>query len=646
MSKQMSPIRSQRHFPLRSRLRWLVSGALGVGLSLLASLPAEAARLLNWRFDRGQNRLEFTTDEAVQPRAQLLANPTRVVIDLPGTTLGRPLVEELLGNGLESLRVGQFDQNTTRLVLQVASGFQINPQEISVQGLSPTQWVVQLPRPDRSSLPIETPSTAPSSATNPAPSSATNTAPIPAGLTYLDGWRETPDGLFLRTQGPTSTVLVRRSQDQRTIEFDIPNSALNPALLNQTPSFPNLALETVTFRTVPGQPNLSRITFTVPPNAPRWRGSFSNLGGLILLPQARPTPLAAQPGRQPSTANRPTPPLQPSSPSNPSAAAAPMAQIQGVSLDLTGTQLLIQSDRPLQFNAQPEGGEYRVRLFPAQLGANVQGPQLGTNSLLQQVRIRQDDAQTVSLFLEPAPGVQIDVPRALNSQVLSLTLRGARSIPVPAPNNPITPPTTPTSPSIPPITPPGPTSPISLPTVPQGRFVVVLDPGHGGRDPGAVGRGGLQEKQVIFPIAQEVAALLTQQGIRVVMTRYDDREVDLEPRVQVAEQSNATVFVSIHANAISLDRPEVNGVETYHSGSPGGRQLAQAIHQSLLENLPTRDRQVREARFYVIRRTSMPAALVEVGFVTGAEDAPRLADPAYRSRVAAAIAQGILRYLQ
>ncbi|MGA1355845.1 MAG: N-acetylmuramoyl-L-alanine amidase [Prochlorothrix sp.] len=636
MSKWMSLSPSKHCLPGRSYVRGLLASVLGLGLSLLASLPAEAARLLNWRFDRSQNRLEFTTDEAVQPRAQLLANPTRIVIDLPGTTLGRPLVEEALGNGLESLRVGQFDQNTTRLVLQVASGFQLNPQDISVQGLSPTQWVVQLPSPS--------PSSAPTSATSPAP---TATAPIPAGLTYLDGWRETPDGLFLRTQGPTSTVLVRRSQDQRTIEFDIPNSALNPALLNQTPSFPNLALETVTFRTVPGQPNLSRITFTVPPNAPRWRASFSNLGGVILLPQERPTPLASQPGRRPSTANQPTPPLlQPPSQSNSPAAAPNVAQIQGVSLDLTGTQLLIQSDRPLQFNAQPEGGEYRVRLFPARLGANVQGPQLGTNSLLQQVRIRQDDAQTVSLFLEPAPGVQIDVPRAINSQVLSLTLRGARSIPVPAPNNPITSPTTPTPPYNPPLNPPGPTSPISLPTVPQGRFVVVLDPGHGGRDPGAVGRGGLQEKQVIFPIAQEVAALLTQQGIRVVMTRYDDREVDLEPRVQVAEQSNATVFVSIHANAISLDRPEVNGVETYHSGSPEGRRLAQTIHQSLLENLPTRDRQVREARFYVIRRTSMPAALVEVGFVTGAEDAPRLADPAYRSRVAAAIAQGILRYLQ
>lgn len=622
MSKQMSPIRSQRHFPLRSRLRWLVSGALGVGLSLLAALPAEAARLLNWRFDRSQNRLEFTTDEAVQPRAQLLANPTRIVIDLPGTTLGRPLAEERLGNGFQSLRVGQFDQNTTRLVLELTAGFQVNPQEISVQGVSPTQWVVQLPSLDRSSSP---PSAAPPSSQAP-----TSAAPVPSGLTYLDSWRETPDGLFIRTQGPTSTVLIRRSRDQRTIELDIPNSALNPALLTQTFTVPKLALETVTFRPVPGQPNLSRITFTVPPNAPNWRASFSNLGGLILLPQERPTPIAATPGRSPAQT---TPPLlQP-----PSQPAPALAQIQGVSLDVTGTQFMIQSDRPVQFSAQPEGGAYRVRLFPAQLAANVQQPPLDPNGLLQRVRLRQDDPQTVSIFLEPTAGVQIDVPRALNAQVVSLTLRGARSIPVPAPNPAPSPPYTP---------PTGPTSPIPLPPTSQGRFTVVIDPGHGGRDPGAVGRGGLQEKQVVFPIAQEVAALLSQRGIQTVLTRYDDREVDLEPRVQVAERNNATVFVSIHANAISMDRPEVNGVETYYYGSSEGRRLAQSIHQSLLENLPTRDRQVREARFYVIRRTSMPAVLVEVGFVTGAEDAPRLADPAYRSRIAASIAQGILRYLQ
>jgi N-acetylmuramoyl-L-alanine amidase len=106
------------------------------------------------------------------------------------------------------------------------------------------------------------------------------------------------------------------------------------------------------------------------------------------------------------------------------------------------------------------------------------------------------------------------------------------------------------------------------------------------------------------------------------------------------------VFVSIHANAISMSRPDVNGLETYYApGSGAGLQLARSIHQSVLGNINMGDRGVRAARFYVIRNTSMPAALVETGFVTGAADAPRLADPGFRRQMAEAIARGILNYL-
>ncbi|WP_448570990.1 N-acetylmuramoyl-L-alanine amidase family protein, partial [Trichothermofontia sp.] len=185
----------------------------------------------------------------------------------------------------------------------------------------------------------------------------------------------------------------------------------------------------------------------------------------------------------------------------------------------------------------------------------------------------------------------------------------------------------------------------SLPRVPSGRVIVVIDPGHGGPDPGAVGIGNIYEKNIVLDISRQVAAILQQQGVQVVMTRSDDRDLDLEPRVQIAERANATAFVSIHANAISMSRPEVNGVETYYYVS--GLPLAQAIHSSILQSgLGMRDRGVRQARFYVIRRTSMPAVLVETGFVTGAEDAPRLADPNFRSRMAVAIARGILNYFQ
>ncbi|MCW6039025.1 N-acetylmuramoyl-L-alanine amidase, partial [Spirulina subsalsa FACHB-351] len=184
-----------------------------------------------------------------------------------------------------------------------------------------------------------------------------------------------------------------------------------------------------------------------------------------------------------------------------------------------------------------------------------------------------------------------------------------------------------------------------LPQVPNTRAVVMLDPGHGGRDPGAVGIGGLREKDVVLPISLRVAQLLEQQGVRVIMTRSDDRFVTLAGRAQMANRARATIFVSIHANAISMSRPDVNGVETFFFNSAGQR-LASSIQNSILQSISIGNRGVKQARFYVLRNTSMPSALVEVGFVTGNLDAPRLADPNFRNQMAEAIARGILLYLQ
>ncbi|PZV07505.1 MAG: N-acetylmuramoyl-L-alanine amidase, partial [Leptolyngbya sp.] len=187
--------------------------------------------------------------------------------------------------------------------------------------------------------------------------------------------------------------------------------------------------------------------------------------------------------------------------------------------------------------------------------------------------------------------------------------------------------------------------PPPLPMVPNGRVVVAIDPGHGGRDPGAVGINSLQEIQVIFPISLRVRELLEAQGVTVVMTRRDNVTLDLQTRADVANRAQANLFVSIHANAISMSRPDVNGIESYYS-SETGRRLAATLQASMLAATGMRDRGVKQARFAVLRQTNMPAALVEVGFVTGAQDAPRLADPAWRETMAQAIARGILQYIQ
>ncbi len=188
-----------------------------------------------------------------------------------------------------------------------------------------------------------------------------------------------------------------------------------------------------------------------------------------------------------------------------------------------------------------------------------------------------------------------------------------------------------------------------LPVVPIGRFKVVIDPGHGGPDPGAVGIGGLRETDVVLDVSLQVARLLQARGVQVLMTRTSEVDVDLPPRVSLANSSGADAFVSVHANALSMARPDVNGIETFYFEGSGSRsrQLAAALQQQMLAVSPgSPDRGVRSGRFFVIRRTVMPSALVEMGFVTGALDAPRLADANFRRRMALALAAGILNYLQ
>jgi N-acetylmuramoyl-L-alanine amidase len=114
--------------------------------------------------------------------------------------------------------------------------------------------------------------------------------------------------------------------------------------------------------------------------------------------------------------------------------------------------------------------------------------------------------------------------------------------------------------------------------------------------------------------------------------------------VTKAEGLNADLFVSIHANSMGSNRPDISGLETYYFDS--GQRLAQTIHNSVLRNVNIRDRRVRKARFYVLRKSSMPSVLVEVGFVTGREDAPRLGTAAYQNELAEAIVRGIIQYIR
>ncbi len=186
-----------------------------------------------------------------------------------------------------------------------------------------------------------------------------------------------------------------------------------------------------------------------------------------------------------------------------------------------------------------------------------------------------------------------------------------------------------------------------LPDVQRNRFLVVIDPGHGGPDTGALGINGLREKDINFDISKSVAKFLTDKGVQVKLTRYRDVDVNLNQRVLIANKSNADAFISIHANASRGHKREISGIETFFHSGYRGKKLAMKIQNELI-SVPggSPNRGVKQSRFYVIGQTNMPAALVEVGFVTGRLDARLLSQQNQRKELAFAISKGILEFLK
>jgi len=197
---------------------------------------------------------------------------------------------------------------------------------------------------------------------------------------------------------------------------------------------------------------------------------------------------------------------------------------------------------------------------------------------------------------------------------------------------------------------------------------IVLDPGHGGRDPGNM-EGRRQEKHYTLTFAKELGEMLVKAGFTVSFTRTKDVSLDLPERAAIARRRGADLFLSLHFN--SADGPggaAVKGAETYcmtparasstnargegagAGAYPGNRSdaknmlLAYQIQKSITEKLGVEDRGVKRARFWVLRDAEMPAALIEAGFMTNPSDARRIYEAPLRRQVAQAIVDGVLAY--
>ncbi|MFN6498544.1 MAG: N-acetylmuramoyl-L-alanine amidase [Nostoc sp. DedQUE01] len=626
------------------KLRWLLPSTIGTIFML--SSPAMAARLESWRFDANQNKLEINTLGDVQPQAQLIFNPTRLVIDLPGTTFGRPQLTQQVGGAISAIRIGQFDEQTTRIVVELTPGYTLDPKRVQFVSTTGGRWIVQLPKPEAENVPARntqqqeiataTPPRTPIAALSPRSIynvvttdtvNPLNKGTVVARVTQIENLRTTGDGFFVTTSGGNPQIKVNRSSDRQLINIDIAGATLSPNLQQRDVPINRYGVSRIQFSQLESSSSVVRMTLQVDKNGSDWRATTSTIGGFVVLPSRG---IAQLPGNN--------------TPSAVPYANNSTATIESVELAGNGTQLLIRADQSLSATGgwDRTSGLFRITINNAQLAPKVKGPTFNANSPILRVRLQPQPANTVTVLIQPAAGVQIGELNQVGDQLLALELRRPGNIPpivlppLPSPNQGQFPSPTDNRPPI--------SQSQSRPPVPNGKLLVVLDPGHGGKDSGAPGLGGLLEKDVVLPIGRRVAAILEQNGVQAVLTRDADFFVELQGRVDIAERVNATLFVSIHANSVD-NRPTVNGLEVYYYES--GYALADVVRNSILQNIPTiKDRGTRKARFYVLRKSSMPSILVETGYMSGYEDNPRLATPEYQNQMAEAIASGILKYLR
>ena len=211
---------------------------------------------------------------------------------------------------------------------------------------------------------------------------------------------------------------------------------------------------------------------------------------------------------------------------------------------------------------------------------------------------------------------------------------------------------------------------------------IVIDPGHGGKDPGAFGKGTVHEKDIVLNISGKLREVLTARGYTVLMTRDTNRFIQLKERTKFATQHKADLFLSIHANGSTSS--QANGIETYYldvnstdkaaeqiaarenansgysiqelesllkgliqeSKSEDSKRLAEHVQQKLVQVTGAADRGVKHARFVVLIGANVPSILIETGFVSNPTEGKKLATSAYQHKIASAIADGVDKFLE
>ena len=618
------------------RFHWLLSSFIGV---FLFCSPAKAGKIVSWEFAEQDRNLVFTTDEGVQPEAELLSNPTRLVIDLPGTTLSRETVKESYQGAFRGFRIGQPESDTSRIVVELAPGYTLESDDIEFRSISATEWEVELPQPKVSRVDtarnqdpevLELPQIELSDSLP-----GLETAEIPGAslATSLDSSpyiKATKNGFFVAIDGNRKMKIDSERNGDR-IDFFLEGITIPEDLVSQSIGVEQYGVSAIEFEQIDDEQAV--ISLNVTKDSPDWLATFSRIKGLLLVPKGKlPTSTTIAVGSEDAN----TQPMGEVAPSDEQIEQDQPNLIDAIELTDNDTKLVVQADNELSAVAsRSSNGIYQIIIDNAELAEDFTGPELVAGSPVSELKVRQEDSQVVVEITTRLRYSLGQLSAEDNAVALPIEVGVA---PPPQADAPLLPPRFFKAPKNSPF--PAPLAP--LPDLDRPR--VIIDPGHGGHDPGTVGIGGVREKDVILPISLDVAEILRKQGVEIIMTRDTDNFVSLEGRTDMANEIDADLFVSIHANAINLSRPDVNGLETYYYES--GRRLAEIIHWSILNGVNIDNRGIRRARFFVLRHSAMPAVLVEVGFLTGAVDSSRLKDPDHRRQMVEAIARGVIEYIK
>ncbi|MBH5319895.1 N-acetylmuramoyl-L-alanine amidase [Paenibacillus sp. GSMTC-2017] len=172
---------------------------------------------------------------------------------------------------------------------------------------------------------------------------------------------------------------------------------------------------------------------------------------------------------------------------------------------------------------------------------------------------------------------------------------------------------------------------------------IVIDPGHGGKDVGAIGQNGTQEKDVTLQTAKEIQReLMKQTGANVLLTRDGDDSKSLQDRIDFTEENDGDLFISVHYDAFTTS--DVNGITTYYNKSED-QILADIIHRRLFnQDIDAKDRGVQHGDYFVIRETTAPSILMELGYISNIVEEARMNTEEFQQKTAVAVTEGIIEY--